>query len=170
MENDEYFDIIDSNGIVVGKATRRECHLDTSLAHRVVHVLVFNSRGELFLQKRSMNKYIQPGKWDTSVGGHLNLGETFEDAVYREMQEELGIAGVPVRHLYDYWMRNEVETEFVRTYICVYDGRITVATDEIDAGRFWRLAEIESNLGSGTFTPNFEQEYHKYNEWVLARK
>lgn len=162
MENKEYFDIIDNNGKIIGKATRGECHGDNSLAHRVVHVLVFNSNGELFLQKRSMDKYIQPGKWDTSVGGHLDLGETFAEAVCREMKEELGMEDLPVQHLHDYWLRNEIETEFVRTYMCVYDGEITVDADEIDDGRFWQLQEIENNLGKGIFTPNFEQEYEKY--------
>jgi len=164
MENEEYFDIVDSTGTIIGKATRQECHSNKSLAHRVVHVLVFNSKGELFLQKRSLNKDIQPGKWDTSVGGHLNLGETFEEAVYREMKEELGIEDIPVQHLYDYCWRSEVETEFVRTYMRVYDGQIEVDTDEIADGRFWSLKEIESNLGSGMFTPNFEAEYEKYLE------
>lgn len=87
----EYLDIIDESGRIIGQATRAECHTNSSLAHRTVHVLVFNSRGELFLQKRSINKDIQPGKWDTSVGGHLNLGETFHQAVQREIKEELGI-------------------------------------------------------------------------------
>lgn len=165
MGNEEYFDIINSNGKIIGKATREECHGNNSLAHRVVHVLVFNSSEELFLQKRSMDKYIQPGKWDTSVGGHLNLGETFEEAVHREMKEELGIEDTSARHLYDYWLRNEIETEFVRTHICIYDEKIKINTDEIDEGRFWRLSEIESNLGSGIFTPNFEREYEKYLDY-----
>jgi len=117
-----------------------------------------------------MNKDIQPGKWDTSVGGHLNPGEAFEEAVYREMKEELDIESIPVQHLYDYWMRNEVETEFVRTYMCMYDGQITLNADEIVDGRFWRLSEIECNLGSSTFTPNLEQEYKKYLEWALKRR
>ncbi len=165
--NKEYFDIINREGKIIGKATREECHGDRSLAHRTVHVLVFNSNGELFLQKRPMNKDIQPGKWDTSVGGHLDLGETFYQAVRREMKEELGI-DVPVEYLYDYWMCNEVETEYVHTYTCTYDGIVNLNAGEIDDGRFWSREEIEKNIGTGVFTPNFEQEYQKYLQ--LARK
>jgi len=161
----EYFDVIDDSCKIIGKATREECHKDNSLAHRVVHVLVFNSKGELFLQKRSMNKDIQPGKWDTSVGGHLNLGETFETAVYRELKEELGIV-CDVNYIYDYWMCNSIETEYVRTYICIYDGKIIIDPVEIDEGRFWKISEIEENLETGIFTPNFVQEYDKWKNMM----
>ena len=166
--SDEYFDVIDESGKIIGKAKRSECHSDRSLAHRTVHVLVFNSRGELFLQKRSLHKDIQPGKWDTSIGGHLDLGETFDQAVRREMKEELGI-DAPVEHIYDYWMCSEVETEYVRTYICTYDGAIEFNPDEIDDGRFWSRADIEEEMGTGTFTPNFEQEYQKYLQWLNSQ-
>ena len=165
---EECFDIIDESGNIIGEATRSECHGDNSLAHRVVHVLVFNSSGQLFLQKRSMDKYIQPGKWDTSVGGHLDLGETFEEAVGREMKEELGISA-PVKHIHDYWMHNEIETEYVRTYVCIYDGAINLDPKEIEEGRFWGKEEIERNIGTGAFTPNFEEEYEKYLKWLKSQ-
>ena len=160
----EYFDIVDDSGEIIGKATREECHGDKSLAHRTVHVLVFNSKGELFLQKRAMNKDIQPGKWDTSVGGHLDLGENYDQAVRREMKEELGISA-PVKRMYDYIWCSDVETEHVRTYICTYDGKIKVDRGEITEGRFWSHAEIEAQMGAGVFTPNFEEEYQKYLNW-----
>ncbi len=70
----ELFDLIDEAGRVVGRATREECHRNPSLVHRAVHVLVFGSRGDLYLQKRAPTKDVQPGRWDTSVGGHLALG------------------------------------------------------------------------------------------------
>jgi isopentenyldiphosphate isomerase len=159
--SNEYLDIIDRTGNIIGKATREECHGDRNLAHRTVHVLVFNSNGDLYLQKRSMSKDIQPGKWDTSVGGHLDLGEAYHQAVSREMKEELNI-DAPVEYIYDYWMCNEVETEYVHTYICTYDGDIVFNMDEIDDGRFWSSEEIEKSIGTGAFTPNFEQEYRKY--------
>jgi isopentenyldiphosphate isomerase len=158
---EEYFDIVDESCNIIGKATRRECHSNRLLAHCVVHVLVFNNKGELYLQKRSINKDIQPGKWDTSVGGHLNLGESFDQAVYRELKEELGI-NTPVKHLYNYWMHSPVETEYVSTYTCVYDGDIVFDPYEIDDGRFWSIDEIEKSLGTEVFTPNFEQEFDKW--------
>ncbi|MBD3184090.1 NUDIX domain-containing protein [Candidatus Poribacteria bacterium] len=164
-KTEEYFDIVDENDNVIGKASRSQCHGDNSLAHRVVHVLVFNSKGQLFLQKRSKNKFIQPGKWDTSVGGHLDSGETYDQAVKREMKEELGIIA-PVKHVYNYWMCNDIETEYVQTYICIYDGNIEFDPDEIDEGRFWTKSEIESNLGKDIFTPNFEEEYQRYLDWI----
>lgn len=166
--SDEYFDIIDKSGNIMGKATRAECHSDKSLAHCTVHVLVFNSRGELFLQKRSISKDIQPGKWDTSVGGHLDLGETFDVAVHREMKEELNIE-TPVEYMYNYWMYSDVETEYVHTYRAIYDGIMELDPKEIDDGRFWSKEEIEKSIGTGIFTPNFEQEYEKYVQWLKAK-
>ncbi len=161
----EYFDIINESGKVIGKATREECHSNRSLIHRSVAVLIFNSEGQLFLQKRSMIKDVQPGKWHTSVSGHLDSGETFDQAVRREMKEELGIAA-PVKHLYDYWWRSEIETEYVRLYVCTYDGGIDFDCIEIDDGRLWSKEEIEEKIDTDIFTPGFEREYQEYLHWL----
>jgi len=161
----EYFDIVDENDRVIGRAPRRRCHGDPSLVHRVAHVLVFNGRGELLLQKRSLSKDIQPGKWDTSVGGHLDLGETYLEAAVREMSEELGIKGIPLTFLYHSKIRNEIESENVATYLARYDGEVAFSEEEIDEVRHWRPEEIDVALGTGAFTPNFEEEWALYSEW-----
>ena len=83
--SNEIFDIFDENDQLIGQAARSECHGNPALIHRVAHVLVFNSQGALILQKRSPHKDIQPGKWDTSVGGHLLPGESYEAGAYRGM-------------------------------------------------------------------------------------
>ena len=99
MSSEELFPLVDEAGNVIGKATRRECHSGSMLLHPVVHLHVFNSTGELYLQKRSMSKDIQPGKWDTSVGGHVDYGEDIEAALRREAREELGLHYIEPRLL-----------------------------------------------------------------------
>ena len=89
--NQEMFPLVDEEGNIIGAATRGECHNGSKLLHPVVHLHVFNSHGELYLQKRPEWKDIQPGKWDTAVGGHVDLGESVEQALRREVREELGI-------------------------------------------------------------------------------
>ena len=161
----ELFEIVNEQGEVIGTAPRNICHGDPSLVHRAAHVLVFNSAGKLLLQLRAKNKDIQPGKWDTSVGGHLSVGEGYHEAALREMKEELGIEGVELKYLYDYPLRNEVESENIMSFHIVYDGPVRFQESEIDEVRFWGVDEIRANLGSGVFTPNFEQEFALYEGW-----
>jgi len=78
---EEWFPLVDEKGETIGKATRKECHSGSKMLHPVVHLHIFNKAGDLYLQKRSINKDIQPGKWDTAVGGHIDYGETVEDAL-----------------------------------------------------------------------------------------
>ena len=137
--------------------------------HCVVHVLVFNSTGKLLLQKRSMTKVIQPGKWDTSIGGHINCSETLEEALYRESEEELGIRNADFEKMYDYIMESDVEKEFVTTFRCTWDSPIDFQKSEIDEVRFFSPDEIEQLLGNGFFTPNFEEEWKYYNNWLKNR-
>ncbi|MCP3925821.1 MAG: NUDIX domain-containing protein [Desulfobacterales bacterium] len=161
---EEIFDIVDKNDVVTGIAARSEVHGNPDLIHRVVHILVFNSKGELFLQKRSINKDIQPGKWDTSVGGHLDSGETYEEAGFREMKEELYIETDSIEFIHKYLHTNEIESEYVSTFLCVFDGVIKVCENEIEEGRFFTLKEIEETKYSGKFTPNFIHEFDLFME------
>lgn len=161
----ETLEIVDEKGKVIGLASRRACHRNPALLHRVVHVLVVNQEGQILLQKRSSHKDIQPDKWDISVGGHLHPGENYEAAAAREMQEELGIEGRPLLRLYDYLWRTAIESEQVRTYLCHCSGPFHPDAEEISALAFWPIDGIQQHLGDGTFTPNFEEEFARYLEW-----
>ncbi len=158
-EGEEWFDLVNEKGGVVGKAPRSAVHGNPELLHPVVHLHVFNKNGQLYLQKRSKNKDVQPGKWDTSVGGHIDSGEDVITALKREAFEELGIKNDNFTPLYRYVMRNNFESELVHTFKLTYNGPFKINRDEIDFGRFWRISEIEKNLGKDIFTPNFEQEF-----------
>jgi len=155
----EYFPIVTEEGVVTGKASRAECHSGTFLLHPVIHLHVFNSQGELYLQKRAPDKDIQPGKWDTSVGGHVDYGEGIVVALLREVSEELGMTDFKPIFLQRYKFVSDREAELVHSYYTIYDGDVQPDPVEISEGRFWKRADIENNLGKNVFTPNFESEY-----------
>ena len=157
---DELLPLVDENGNITGAATRGECHNGSMMMHPVVHLHVFNSKGELYLQKRPEWKDIQPGKWDTAVGGHIDLGEHVEQALFREAGEELGIEGFTPEALPQYVFRSERECEMVYPYKTVYDKDIR-PSEETSGGRFWSMDEIRESIGKGILTPNFEQEFRK---------
>lgn len=157
----EIFDIVDERDQVIGQATRQEVHGNPSLIHRVVHILVFNSKKELFLQKRSASKDTYPGSWDTSVGGHVDGGESYNHAASREIREELGVKNIKLEFLHTYIHRDSSESEFVRSYRCCCDGPFTLNPEEIEEGRFWSLKEIHK-ANQNLFTPNFLEELKRY--------
>lgn len=161
MNKDEIFPIVTEKGEVIGKATRKECHSGSFLLHPVVHLHVFNSSGELYLQKRKMNKDIQPGKWDTAVGGHVDFGEKVLEALFREAHEELAIAEFEPEFITRYKFISTQEAELVNVFKTEFNGMIQPDLSEISEGKFWKLKEIKNELGKNTFTPNFEQEFVK---------
>lgn len=169
MQNniEEILPIVDANGRLIRAERRSLCHSgNLELLHPVVHLHLFNSKGELLLQKRSSNKRIQPGKWDTAVGGHVSYGETVLEALKRESAEEVGYEDVETAKLIaKYVFESAVERELVNSFIVhvsdFYKPLIS-EPDQIEELRFWSIDDINSSLGKGFFTPNFELEYSNY--------
>ncbi|MCC8186812.1 MAG: NUDIX domain-containing protein [Bacteroides sp.] len=156
----EMFPLVDEQGNIIGAATRGECHNGSKQLHPVIHLHVFNEAGELYLQKRPVWKDIQPDKWDTAVGGHIDLGESVEIALRREAREELNITDFTPEFLFSYVFESEIERELVFVYKTVYSGLIT-PSEELNGGAFYTLNYIRENLGKDVFTPNFEGEIER---------
>lgn len=158
----EMFPAVDENGNILGAVSRGEAHNGSKTLHPVVHLHVFNSQGDIYLQQRPEWKDIQPGKWDTACGGHIDLGESVEIALKREVREELGITDFTPEQLGHYVFESDREKELIYVHRTTYDGDIHPSTEELAGGRFWTKEEIIKNIGKKIFTPNFESEYKKY--------
>jgi isopentenyldiphosphate isomerase len=131
---DELFDVVDDHDTVIEQRPRSEVH-QRGLQHRAVHVLIFNQRGELFLQQRSRTKECFPGRWDSSASGHLASGEAYDACAVREVREELGVElARPPQRLFKLAACPGTGMEFVWVYRAEADGPFTLHPEEISAG------------------------------------
>jgi isopentenyldiphosphate isomerase len=135
--SEEIFDVVNERDEVVGQAPRSEVHR-RKLLHRAVHVLVFNARGQIFLQKRSLQKDCSPGLWDSSASGHLDRGEDYDTCALREVWEELGVrlAGPPAR-VFKVPACVETGHEFVWVYRTQHEGPFQLHPEEIETGAWF---------------------------------
>ncbi|MBI2517356.1 MAG: NUDIX domain-containing protein [Opitutae bacterium] len=139
----ELFDVVDEQDRVTGRAPRHEVHA-RGWRHRAVHVLVVNRAGRVFLHKRSMQKDVYPGAWDTSCAGHVGAGETYDRTASRELEEELGCRpAVPPQRLFKIAARPETGWEFVWVYRVEAEGPFTLQPDEIECGGWFSPEEID---------------------------
>jgi isopentenyl-diphosphate delta-isomerase type 1 len=170
--SEELLQIVDRNGNPVGTAPRRECHGNPDLIQAVVHLHLFDPAGRLYLQKRAATKDRYPGRWDSSVGGHVAPGETPDQAIRREAREELGIdlsatpgvAGFDrLERLEPYIYSDEIETEYVVPYRLVYSGVLRPNPEEVEEGAFFEMGKIHSRLREhpDQFTPHFRLAFER---------
>ena len=164
VDGKEMFPVVNEEGDIIGTASRDECHSGSKLLHPVVHLHILDDNGRLYLQKRALSKDIQPGKWDTSVGGHISPGEFVGEALLREAKEELGIVDFVPVFIDKYVFESIIEKELVHIFKTVYDGTIIPDNNELEDGRFFTRDEIEKMIIKKQTTPNFVGEFHKYKD------
>lgn len=167
--DEEWFPLVDTEGRVTGRATRKMVHNGSKLLHPVVHLHIIAPGNVLLLQKRPLSKDIQPGKWDTGVGGHISENETPDQALRRETREETGLEYFTPRFIRKYIWESDIERELVYLFITHDHDDISIQSDEVDELRFWSVAEINAHLGHDLFTPNFEHDFQFLLEegWLL---
>lgn len=164
----EWFPVVERSGLVVGRALRSYCHSGAKPLHPVIHIHIIDRNSRIYLQKRPMTKDIQPGKWDTAVGGHVSYGESIIETLYREASEELGFSEFNPIYLETYEFESSVEREMVNVFAAVGTYDLRPDPEEIEEGRWWDVAEIDESIGKGIFTPNFESEYTMMRDALLA--
>jgi 16S rRNA (adenine1518-N6/adenine1519-N6)-dimethyltransferase len=133
--SEESFSIVDEHDQVIGAARRGQVHAN-NLLHRAVHMLIFNSAGEVFLQLRSRWKDRHPLTWDSSAAGHVNAGEEYDQSAARELREELGIE-ISLEKVATLPASERTGYEFICFYRGSYDGELRPNPSEIEAGRFF---------------------------------
>ncbi len=142
----ELLDVVDEDDVVIAVERRGEIHA-RGLMHRAVHILLFNSRGELFLQKRSMSKDEQPGKWDSSAAGHVDSGEQYLACAEREINEELGVVvESPLEPLFKLPATPRTGNEHCMVYRYCHDGPLRLDSDEIDDGAWIDPAAMDRRV------------------------
>jgi isopentenyldiphosphate isomerase len=161
---EEWVPLVTDTGSVTGQAPRSQVHNGSKLLHPVIHLHVFNQNKAILLQKRPMSKLIQPGKWDTAVGGHISAGETIEQALQKEAREEIGLLQFSAKLLKFYRWDCDAESELVYLFITYDHKNVKPQSDEVDELRFWTKNQIEKQLGQDIFTPNFELEFAMLKE------
>lgn len=150
---DEIVQIVDRNNRETGSVPRHEMR-SRGLPHRACYIMVFNSRGELFVQKRTMSKDIYPGYYDIAAGGVVLAGESYDESAKRELSEEMGIGdGNLVPHFTFFYEegRNQV---WGRVYSCIYDGELTLQPEEVESGFFALPEEVLALSRKEPFTPD----------------
>jgi isopentenyldiphosphate isomerase len=174
LNDREYLYVVNGEDKVVRKALRAVCHSD-KLIHRSVYIFLMNDSYEIFIQRRSMSKDMYPGYFTASATGHVDYGESYDEAAERELLEELGV-DAPLRRLCKFRSFSDVEKEISVLYVCFYEGVIKLDENEISGGNFMsihdirRLLESEKALFANGFRVSFKKLLEHANDSLCFKR
>lgn len=160
---DELVTIVDAHNRAVGTATRRQMRAQ-NLPHRSTYILVFNSRGELYVQKRTMTKDVFPGYYDPVAGGVVLAGESYEEAAVRELAEEMGIRQTPLTWLFDFYFADAHTRVWGGAFSCVYEGPLILQTEEVEGVTVMTPQAVLLRAETEPFTPDGLYVVRRYLE------
>lgn len=158
---DELVDLVDLQNQIIGLATRREVR-KKNLLHRGVGILCWNSRGEIYVHRRTPTKDVFPGMYDMFVGGVVGKGETYLDAARREIREELGILGPAPENLFHHLYQGPLNRSWVAVYEVTWDGPIVHQKAEVDWGAFLTLDALLAKLEEWEFVPDGLEIFQRF--------
>ncbi|MBU0979827.1 MAG: NUDIX domain-containing protein [Nanoarchaeota archaeon] len=161
---EEQVEVVDDEGKVL-RIVPRSVMREENLRHKSTVILVFNSKGEVFIHKRSMEKDVFPGVYDIFCGGVVGAGESFDEAAKRELAEELGIGDAEPKFLFKYRYKDDKTSNFFHVYSAIYDGLIEFRDGEIDEGFFMPLEKVEGFMAKNPFAPDTKAVFERYKEF-----
>jgi 8-oxo-dGTP pyrophosphatase MutT (NUDIX family) len=164
---DEIVAIVDAHNNVVGAVPRREMRAQR-LRHRSTYILVFNAQRKLYVQKRTLTKDVFPGYYDVTAGGVVLAGETYEQGAERELEEEMGIRGVPLVRLFDFYFEDEHTSVWGCAFSCVYDGEVILQEEEVESGAFVPVSHILHRADTEPFTPDGLYVLHRFLRYATT--
>jgi isopentenyldiphosphate isomerase len=165
---DELVDRLDDEGRVIGTIARRELR-GGRIPHRCAYLLLFNRRGELFVHQRAATKATYPSYWDVCVGGLPGAGESFDDAIRREVEEEVGVRVQPER-LFPFHYADDRSVVYGMVYRAVHDGPFRCQAEEVARGEFVPLTEAVARTEREPFCPDGVAALMKYQQWIRKEK
>lgn len=167
MESIEYLDLVDENDVVIGKEDRNVIYINNLRNFRVINIMIFTSDNKIVVPKRSSNRRVFPNCYDCSVGGHVSTGETYEQAAYRELEEELGIKDVKLEEI-GYFKPYDIDTSaFSKMYKLEYDGEFNYDKDGIQKIYYMTSEEIENLINENPL--QFKGDYPKFFKWFKEK-
>ena len=158
----EYLYHVDKEDNILGKVERNEAHLK-GVFHRTGVVLVFNSKGEIFLAQRSPVKKICPDHVDSACSFHVTYGLSYLEAAKKELFEETKIKGEP-EYLGKFLIEQNNDNMVVATFKIVYDGKLVLDPKEAISGRFYSLEEADEIIKNKKVTPWLKGAWKIYKE------
>jgi isopentenyl-diphosphate delta-isomerase len=166
--------LVNEGDEVTGAMEKIEAHRK-ALLHRAFSVFIFNSKGEILLQQRAMNKYHSGGLWTNSCCSHPQPGEDTREAAQRRLQEEMGFT-VPLEKVFDFIYKAEFENglteyEFDHVFVGEYEGPIECSREEVMDYCYKSIADLRHSLKEypQKFTEWLHHAFPKIEEWWQLR-
>jgi len=158
----ELVTVVDKENNVLGEAPRSRVRAE-NLVHRCSYVVIRStSSDKVFVQKRVAFKETYPSFYDPAPGGVVGAGESYEENASREIEEEMGIAGVDLRPHFDFFHEDGVTRVWGRLFSCAYDGPFRLQVEEVERAEFMEVSEVLGLIEKGVVCPDSATAFTKY--------
>jgi len=151
---------VDEEDKVIGKVTRKEAR-EKNLIHRGAIILVFNSKGEILVQKRSMTKDVFPGRYEMMVGGVCDYGEDYETTARRELFEEVGLKS-ELEYLFTCLYMDNYLKQVAAVYRTVSDDKLVLQEEEVDSAEFMSIEDLRQMMKIESFCDDAVDMFEYY--------